>query len=64
MTLNELLKIWKVVPYHIWAEKDNKFLYGYYAVYNDKNIIAYFQWENDALYFLLNKINQILNGQS
>ena len=45
-----------------WKNETSEILKGWYAVTNEKGIIAYFGDETDAYMFRLDYINKILNN--
>lgn len=45
-----------------WENETSEILKGWYAVANEKGIIAYFGDETDAYMFRLDYINKILNN--
>lgn len=45
-----------------WENETSEILKGWYAVTNEKGIIAYFGDETDAYMFRLDYINKILNN--
>lgn len=58
-TLSKLLDEWQVHGPGQWENKRGPL--DFYAVSNEGGIIAYFQHEQDAFAFRLDKINSILN---
>ncbi len=58
--LDTLLEEWAVLPPGAWVNEEGPT--GWYAVANDKGIIAYFGKQADACRFRLAEINRILNG--
>lgn len=60
--LDDLLEEWAVMFPGMWENNNTPTLGDWYAVSNNKGIIAYFGNEADAFRFRLNEINRILNG--
>lgn len=58
-SLEELLEEWSVMEPGTWD--NNQGPQGWWAVANDTGIVAYFNNEQDAFYYRLNKINHFLN---
>ena len=58
-TLDDLLEDISVMEPHMWENDDGP--KGWYAVCDERGIIAYFGDENDAYRFRLDLINRRLN---
>lgn len=62
MELDDLLEKWVVLFPGSWDNIVSWSMPDWWAVANDKGIVAYFGNEKDALRFRLNEINRELNG--
>ena len=60
-TIDELLEDISVLEPGLWENEASEILSDWYAVANDKGIIAYFGSESDAFRFRLDYINGLLN---
>lgn len=61
--LTDALDAWDVLSPGAWDnELSGTSVGGWYAVSNERGIVAYFGSEEDACRFRLNEVNRLLNG--